>query len=50
MIPALIQQRACDAIPYSISFSITAGLDPSVGLFVSFTMAVVIAIVADAPR
>src|SRR5690606_41481931 len=32
-------------IPEAISFSIIAGVDPSVGLFASFTMAVVIAIV-----
>ncbi|NGN62789.1 SulP family inorganic anion transporter [Streptomyces sp. A7024] len=32
-------------IPEAISFSIIAGVDPSVGLFASFTMAVVISIV-----
>nr|WP_042187976.1 SulP family inorganic anion transporter [Kibdelosporangium sp. MJ126-NF4] len=32
-------------IPEAISFSIIAGVDPSIGLFASFTMAVVIAIV-----
>ncbi|MGW5638815.1 SulP family inorganic anion transporter [Streptomyces sp. NPDC003832] len=32
-------------IPEAISFSIIAGVDPAVGLFTSFTMAVVIAIV-----
>ncbi|WP_175411535.1 SulP family inorganic anion transporter [Streptomyces sp. TRM64462] len=32
-------------IPEAISFSIIAGVDPAVGLFASFTMAVVIAIV-----
>lgn len=32
-------------IPEAISFSIIAGLDPSVGLFASFTMAVVISVV-----
>jgi SulP family sulfate permease len=32
-------------IPEAISFSIIAGIDPSVGLFASFTMAVVISIV-----
>ena len=33
-------------IPEAISFSIIAGVDPRVGLFASFTMAVTIAIVA----
>ncbi|WP_435834699.1 SulP family inorganic anion transporter, partial [Streptomyces bacillaris] len=32
-------------IPEAISFSIIAGVDPAVGLFASFTMAVVISIV-----
>ncbi|PXY17054.1 SulP family inorganic anion transporter [Prauserella flavalba] len=32
-------------IPEAISFSIIAGIDPSVGLFASFTMAVVISVV-----
>ncbi|WP_235876835.1 SulP family inorganic anion transporter [Saccharopolyspora terrae] len=36
-------------IPEAISFSIIAGLDPSVGLFASFTMAVVISIVGGRP-
>ncbi|GGK94065.1 sodium-independent anion transporter [Planomonospora parontospora subsp. parontospora] len=36
-------------IPEAISFSIIAGVDPSVGLFASFTMAVVIAIVGGRP-
>ncbi|WSC90746.1 SulP family inorganic anion transporter [Streptosporangium sp. NBC_01756] len=36
-------------IPEAISFSIIAGVDPSVGLFASFTMAVTIAIVGGRP-
>lgn len=32
-------------IPEAISFSIIAGVDPAVGLFASFTMAVVISVV-----
>ncbi|MFC4057246.1 SulP family inorganic anion transporter [Planomonospora corallina] len=36
-------------IPEAISFSIIAGVDPSVGLFASFTMAVVIAFVGGRP-
>ncbi|WP_184540800.1 SulP family inorganic anion transporter [Streptosporangium becharense] len=36
-------------IPEAISFSIIAGVDPSVGLFASFTMAVVIAVVGGRP-
>ncbi len=36
-------------IPEAISFSIIAGVDPSIGLFASFTMAVVIAIVGGRP-
>ncbi|MEV0702995.1 SulP family inorganic anion transporter [Saccharopolyspora sp. NPDC050389] len=36
-------------IPETISFSIIAGVDPSVGLFASFTMAVVISIVGGRP-
>ncbi|WP_203959290.1 SulP family inorganic anion transporter [Sphaerisporangium siamense] len=36
-------------IPDAISFSIIAGVDPSVGLFASFTMAVVIAIAGGRP-
>ncbi|MEU3650042.1 SulP family inorganic anion transporter [Lentzea sp. NPDC034063] len=36
-------------IPEAISFSIIAGVDPSVGLFASFTMAVVISIVGGRP-
>ncbi|MEV4179433.1 SulP family inorganic anion transporter [Nonomuraea sp. NPDC049709] len=36
-------------IPEAISFSIIAGVDPSVGLFASFTMAVVIAIAGGRP-
>ncbi|MBY8854693.1 sodium-independent anion transporter, partial [Saccharothrix sp. MB29] len=31
-------------IPEAISFSIIAGVDPAVGLFASFTMAVVISV------
>ncbi|WP_143263059.1 SulP family inorganic anion transporter, partial [Amycolatopsis pretoriensis] len=31
-------------IPEAISFSIIAGVDPSIGLFASFTMAVVISV------
>ncbi|MEU0940780.1 SulP family inorganic anion transporter [Embleya sp. NPDC005971] len=36
-------------IPEAISFSIIAGVDPSVGLFASFTMAVTISIVGGRP-
>ncbi|TDB93493.1 SulP family inorganic anion transporter [Actinomadura sp. 7K534] len=36
-------------IPEAISFSIIAGVDPSVGLFASFTMAVTIAVVGGRP-
>ncbi|GGS47799.1 MULTISPECIES: SulP family inorganic anion transporter [Actinokineospora] len=36
-------------IPEAISFSIIAGVDPSVGLFASFTMAVVISFVGGRP-
>ncbi|NUS09323.1 MAG: SulP family inorganic anion transporter [Nonomuraea sp.] len=36
-------------IPEAISFSVIAGVDPSVGLFASFTMAVVIAIAGGRP-
>jgi sulfate permease, SulP family len=36
-------------IPEAISFSIIAGVDPSVGLFASFTMAVTIAFVGGRP-
>lgn len=36
-------------IPEAISFSIIAGVDPSVGLFASFTMAVVISIAGGRP-
>ncbi|WP_438801070.1 SulP family inorganic anion transporter [Amycolatopsis magusensis] len=36
-------------IPEAISFSIIAGVDPSIGLFASFTMAVVIAVVGGRP-
>ena len=36
-------------IPEAISFSIIAGVDPKVGLFASFTMAVTIAIVGGRP-
>ncbi|MFD0888856.1 SulP family inorganic anion transporter [Streptosporangium algeriense] len=36
-------------IPEAISFSIIAGVDPSVGLFASFTMAVVIAVAGGRP-
>jgi SulP family sulfate permease len=36
-------------IPEAISFSIIAGVDPSVGLFASFTMAVVISFVGGQP-
>ncbi|WP_312873101.1 SulP family inorganic anion transporter [Kibdelosporangium persicum] len=36
-------------IPEAISFSIIAGVDPSIGLFASFTMAVVISIVGGRP-
>lgn len=36
-------------IPEAISFSIIAGIDPRVGLFASFTMAVTIAIVGGRP-
>jgi len=36
-------------IPEAISFSIIAGVDPAVGLFASFTMAVVISIVGGRP-
>ena len=35
-------------IPEAISFSIIAGVDPRVGLFASFTMAVTIAVVGSA--
>ena len=37
-------------IPEAISFSIIAGVDPRVGLFASFTMAVTIAIVGAGRR
>lgn len=36
-------------IPEAISFSIIAGVDPRIGLFASFTMAVTIAIVGGRP-
>ena len=36
-------------IPEAIAFSIIAGVDPRVGLFASFTMAVTIAIVGGRP-
>ncbi|MGW5362776.1 SulP family inorganic anion transporter [Actinopolymorpha pittospori] len=36
-------------IPEAISFSIIAGVDPAIGLFASFTMAVVISIVGGRP-
>ncbi|MEW2137570.1 SulP family inorganic anion transporter [Streptomyces sp. NPDC005409] len=36
-------------IPEAISFSIIAGVDPAIGLFASFTMAVVIAVVGGRP-
>ncbi|MER7742902.1 SulP family inorganic anion transporter [Streptomyces sp. NPDC096538] len=36
-------------IPEAISFSIIAGVDPAVGLFASFTMAVTIAVVGGRP-
>ena len=36
-------------IPEAISFSVIAGVDPRVGLFASFTMAVTIAIVGGRP-
>ncbi|MGX7829505.1 SulP family inorganic anion transporter [Actinokineospora sp. 24-640] len=36
-------------IPEAISFSIIAGVDPGVGLFASFTMAVVISVVGGRP-
>lgn len=36
-------------IPEAISFSIIAGVDPRVGLFASFTMAVTISIVGGRP-
>lgn len=36
-------------IPEAISFSIIAGVDPAVGLFASFTMAVVISFVGGRP-
>ncbi|GAA3732126.1 SulP family inorganic anion transporter [Salinactinospora qingdaonensis] len=36
-------------IPEAISFSIIAGVDPQVGLFASFTMAVVISVVGGRP-
>ncbi len=36
-------------VPEAISFSIIAGVDPAVGLFASFTMAVVISIVGGRP-
>ncbi|MFC6091851.1 SulP family inorganic anion transporter [Saccharothrix lopnurensis] len=36
-------------IPESISFSIIVGVDPAVGLFASFTMAVVISVVGGRP-
>ncbi|MDT8913405.1 SulP family inorganic anion transporter [Amycolatopsis sp. PS_44_ISF1] len=36
-------------IPEAISFSVIAGVDPSVGLFASFTMAVVISVVGGRP-
>ncbi|WP_409495569.1 SulP family inorganic anion transporter [Amycolatopsis sp. cmx-11-12] len=36
-------------IPEAISFSIIAGVDPSIGLFASFTMAVVISVVGGRP-
>lgn len=37
-------------IPEAIAFSIIAGVDPRVGLFASFTMAVTIAFVGGGPR
>ncbi len=37
-------------IPEAISFSILAGVDPRVGLFASFTMAVTIAFTGGDPR
>jgi SulP family sulfate permease len=36
-------------IPEAISFSVIAGVDPAVGLFASFTMAVVISVVGGRP-
>ncbi|WP_329375160.1 MULTISPECIES: SulP family inorganic anion transporter [unclassified Streptomyces] len=36
-------------VPEAISFSIIAGVDPAIGLFASFTMAVVISIVGGRP-
>jgi MFS superfamily sulfate permease-like transporter len=36
-------------IPEAISFSIIAGVDPAIGLFASFTMAVTIAVVGGRP-
>ncbi|MCY0930743.1 SulP family inorganic anion transporter [Streptomyces sp. H27-H1] len=36
-------------IPEAISFSIIAGVDPAIGLFASFTMAVVISVVGGRP-
>ncbi|MGP3687003.1 SulP family inorganic anion transporter [Streptomyces sp. IBSNAI002] len=36
-------------IPEAISFSIIAGVDPAVGLFASFTMAVVVSVVGGRP-
>lgn len=36
-------------IPEAISFSVIAGVDPAIGLFASFTMAVTIAIVGGRP-
>ncbi|NET10453.1 MAG: SulP family inorganic anion transporter, partial [Symploca sp. SIO2B6] len=36
-------------IPEAIAFSIIAGVDPKVGLYASFTMAVIIAIVGGRP-
>ncbi len=36
--------------PEAISFSIIAGVDPRIGLFASFTMAVTISIVGGAAR
>ncbi|NUP14528.1 MAG: SulP family inorganic anion transporter, partial [Streptomyces sp.] len=36
-------------IPEAISFSVIAGVDPAIGLFASFTMAVTIAVVGGRP-
>lgn len=36
-------------IPEAISFSVIVGVDPAIGLFTSFTMAVVISVVGGRP-